>query len=145
MNLTDALHNQPYLVHLGLEVVELKPYEVALRLPLRREVSNHLGLVHGGAQYGLGEATAIAMAILIFREKLPNLNALTARANIIYQRAAQGDLIGRASFAADTADRMRAQLGAKGKARFLVYVVLNDETGAPVTHLTVDCVVSESR
>ena len=62
MELDHLLAGEPYLVFMGMQVEMLRPEEVALRLPLRQEVTNHLGMVHGGAQYALGEATAIAMA-----------------------------------------------------------------------------------
>src|SRR5579862_1630783 len=93
MNLTDALNYEPYLLYLGLEIVTAEPLEVTLRLPLRREVSNHLGLAHGGAQYGLGEATAIALATMLFHDRQRRLNALTAQAAIVYHRRAGGSLL----------------------------------------------------
>ncbi len=75
---------EPFLGYLGLEVVEARPGMAVLRLRLRRDVAIHIGTVHGGAQYGLGEAPAIALAATLFPEHVERLNLLTANARITY-------------------------------------------------------------
>lgn len=96
---------EPVLGYLGLEVVEARPGAAVLRLRLRRDVSNHVGTVHGGAQYGLGEATAIALAATLFPEHVEYLNLLTANASITYHRLARGDLTARAVIPDDACER----------------------------------------
>jgi acyl-CoA thioesterase len=53
---------EPFLAYMGFEVVAADDGAATVRLPLRREVTNHAGSAHGGAQYALGEATVIAVA-----------------------------------------------------------------------------------
>jgi uncharacterized protein (TIGR00369 family) len=97
MDMQRLLEAEPFLGYLGLEVVEARPGTAALRLKLRREVTNHIGSVHGGAQYALGEATAIALAATLFAEEISHLDLLTANATIAYHRLACGDLTARAA------------------------------------------------
>jgi uncharacterized protein (TIGR00369 family) len=143
MDMQRLLEVEPFLLHLGLEVVQAQPGMVELRLPLRREVANHAGMVHGGAQYALGEATAIALAATVFPERLGHLDLLTANATITYHRPAHGDLVGRASLPPEERDRVRTELGERGRVRFPVSVILTDAKGdaggEPATTLTVEC------
>ncbi len=145
MELSNMLAGEPYLVHLGMEVVRAKMGDVALCLPLRREVSNHLGLVHGGAQYALGEATAIALAAMLVSDQPQPVNLLTASASISYHRLAKGDLLGRATLPAEEQQRLQAIFAEKGRARIPVAVELVDETNEVVTTLTVECVALAGR
>ena len=144
-SLQTLLQTEPFLVYLGLEVVNWEAQAVALRMPLRQELTNHLGMLHGGAQYCLGEATAIALAATLVSDQRESVNLLTANASITYQRPAQGELIGRASIAAEEQSRLRAIFDAKGRVRVPVAVELTDATGQVVTMLAVECVVLTSR
>ncbi|MGZ3602815.1 MAG: PaaI family thioesterase [Ktedonobacterales bacterium] len=56
MDFSQLLDAEPFLGYLGMQIVEAKVDGVVLRLPLRRELTNHAGMIHGGAQYCLGEA-----------------------------------------------------------------------------------------
>jgi uncharacterized protein (TIGR00369 family) len=140
MELDYLLASEPYLVFMGMHVETLQAESVTLRLPLRQEVTNHLGMVHGGAQYALGEATAIAMASRIPDEQAGQVHLLTASAIINYRRRAQGGLIGRAGMSPEEIIRLRAAFAEHGRLRFPVTVELSDETNNIVTTLTVDCV-----
>ncbi len=144
MELDQLLAGEPYLVFMGMRVESMQDEAVALRLPLRQEVTNHLGLIHGGAQYALGEATAIAMASRIPGEQAGQVNLLTASATIQYRRRAQGGLIGRASMPPEEISRLRAAFAERGRVRFPVVVELRDETDTVVTTLTVECVALTS-
>jgi uncharacterized protein (TIGR00369 family) len=144
MELDDLLDAEPYLVHLGMRIERWQTEAVALRLPLRREVSNHLGMVHGGAQYALGEATAIALASQVIGKQATPINLLTASATITYRRRAQGGLLGRASLSPEEAKRLRADIAEHSRARFSIMVDLLDETEKIVTTLTVECVALTS-
>ena len=140
MELDHLLAGEPYLVFMGMRVETLQAEEVALRLPLRQEISNHLGMVHGGAQYALGEATAIALASQIVGTD-HRVNLLTASATITYRRRAEGSLTGRASVPPVDAARLRAAFAEHGRVRFPVAVDLLDDANNIVTTLMVECVV----
>ncbi len=141
MDIAPLMETEPFLGYLGLEVVEAQTGTAVLRLPLRRAVTNHTGSVHGGAQYGLGEATAIALAATLFPERVAQLDLLTASATIAYRRPARGDLTARADLSAEECERIRAEFGERGRVRFPVAVALADADGAVATTLTVECVV----
>lgn len=133
------LEAEPFLGYLGLEVVEARMGTAVLRLPLRQELSNHAASVHGGAQYALGEATAIALAATLFSERIDQVNLLTASACITYHRLAHGDLTARAELPVGERERIRAEFGALGRARFSVSVALSDADGGVTTTLVVEC------
>lgn len=141
MDMRRLLEAEPFLGHLGLEVLEAREGEAVLRLALRRDVSNHAGMVHGGAQYALGEATAIALAATLFAEQVADLDLVTATASIAYQRPARGDLTAHATLSSEEYERIRAELGAQGRVRFPVAVALADAGGVVATTLSVECAV----
>lgn len=135
------LEAEPFLGYLGLEVIEAGAGTVALRLSLRSDVTNHAGTIHGGAQYALGEATAVALAAVVFAERVADLDLLTAHATISYHRPAHGTLTARATLPDDVCERIRAECDARGRARFPVDVALVDADGTVATTLTVECAV----
>jgi uncharacterized protein (TIGR00369 family) len=70
------LEFEPFLRLLGIKAELLGPDYVVLRLPVRQELANHLGGLHGGAQFTLGEATAQAAAVLSLGEPLDQVAVL---------------------------------------------------------------------
>ena len=132
---------EPFLGYLGLEVVEARAGTAVLRLPLRRDVTNHAASVHGGAQYALGEATAITLAATLFADQVADLNLLTAHASIDYRSLARGTLTARAELPAEDCERIRAELSERGRVRFPVAVALTDADGTIATTLTVEVAV----
>jgi uncharacterized protein (TIGR00369 family) len=141
VDLQSLMEAEPFLGYMGLDVLEARAGTAVLHLALRREVSNHAGTVHGGAQYALGEATAVALAATLFPERVAQLDLLTASATITYHRPARGDLTARAALPAQECERIRTELGARGRVRFPVPVALADADGAVATTLTVECMV----
>jgi len=132
---------EPFLGYFGLEVVEAQAGTAVLRLPLRRDVTNHAASMHGGAQYALGEATAITLAATLFADQVTDLNLLTAHASIDYRSLARGTLTARAELPVEDCERIRAELGERGRVRFPVVVALTDADGTVATTLTVDVAV----
>lgn len=129
MDLERLLEAEAFLGYLRLEVVAAQAGTVvALRPRLRRDVSNHAGSMHGGAQYALGEATAIALAATLFPEEIEQLELLTANATITYLRPARGDLTARAALSAEEGECVRAELSEQGRVRFPVRVTLQMPT-----------------
>src|SRR5689334_20568028 len=118
MDFSQLLDAEPFLGHLGMQIVEAKIDDVVLKLPLRRELTNHAGMIHGGAQYCLGEATAATLASVMFLEELGTINVLTAHAAITYRRPSHGDLTARTASTAEEHERVRAEFAAQGRVRF---------------------------
>jgi uncharacterized protein (TIGR00369 family) len=141
MDMQRLMEAEPFLGYLGLEVIEARAGAAVLRLPLRREVTNHAASIHGGAQYALGEATAIALAAALFPEQVTRLDLLTAHASIAYRHPAHGDLTARAILPAEECERIRLEFGEHGWVRFPVTVALTDADDTVATSLIVECAV----
>jgi uncharacterized protein (TIGR00369 family) len=87
-----VLDFEPFLRLLGIKAELLGPDDVVLRLPVRQEIANHLGGLHGGAQFTLGESTALAAAVISLGKQLDQVAVLTRGATISYQKTALGEL-----------------------------------------------------
>jgi uncharacterized protein (TIGR00369 family) len=137
------VEEEPFLGYMGLALLEVRTGLVVVHLALRPEVTNHTGMVHGGAQYVLGEATAIALAATLFPDRLAelDLDLLTAQAAITYHHPARGDLTARAALTAEECERLTSEFNARGKLRFPVDVVLSDDNAVSATTLSVECAV----
>ena len=135
------LELEPFLRHIGIEAEALGPDQAVLRLPVRKEITNHTGGIHGGAQFALGEATGVTAAGLSLGEPLDRLLVLTATSTITYSRSSQGTLRGRANLLHDQRDQLQASWKERGRARVTVPVEIIDATGEVVTTLSVSCVL----
>lgn len=132
---------EPFLRHIGIEAEALGPGQVILRLPLREEITNHTGGIHGGAQFALGEATGVTAACLSLGEPLDRLLVLTATSTITYARPSQGTLRGRADVLHELRFQLQASWRDRGRARVTVPVEIIDASGENVTTLSVSCVL----
>ena len=139
------LELEPFLRHIGIEAETLGPDEAILRLPVRREITNHTGAIHGGAQFALGEATGLTAAGLSLGEPLDHLLVLTAASNITYSRPFQGTLIGRANVLHEQREQLQASWKERGRARVTVPVEILEASGTIVTTLSVSCVLLPRR
>lgn len=84
----------PFIEHLGIEFARVEPGEVELRLPIRPEFLNSIGVVHGGVYASLAD-TALGAAVYarLGRERM----ALTAELSCRYLKGARaGVLVSRA-------------------------------------------------
>jgi uncharacterized protein (TIGR00369 family) len=132
---------EPFLRLLGLKAELLGPDYVVLRLPVRQEIANHLGGLHGGAQFTLGESTALAAAVLSLGEPLDQVAVLTRSATITYQKTALGDLVGHAPVLQEERERLRLSWETQKRAKLAVPVKIADASGQTVTALSVDCLI----
>jgi len=67
---------EPSLRYIDIEAETLGHDHVILQLSARKEIFNHTGGVHGGAQFALGEATGVTAAGLTLGKPLDCLLAL---------------------------------------------------------------------
>ncbi len=137
----DILNFEPFLRLLDIKAELLGPDYVVLRLPVRQEIANHLGGLHGGAQFTLGEATALATAALSLGEPLDQVSVLTRSATITYQKSALGDLVAHARVLHEERERLRTSWETQGRAKLAVPVEIADASGQAVTALSVDCLI----
>lgn len=62
--------NVPYLRHLGIEVVEIEAGKAVMKMPMRKELKQPYGVLHGGATASLiDSATAFAIIGSIGRDE----------------------------------------------------------------------------
>ena len=132
---------EPFLRLLGIEAKTLGPDQVILHLPVHQEIANHLGGLHGGAQFTLGESTGLATAVLSLGEQLDRVAVLTRGATINYQRTASGALTARARVLHEQHEQLQTSWNSQGKARLTVPVEIVDSVDQIVTMLNVDCLV----
>jgi acyl-coenzyme A thioesterase PaaI-like protein len=126
----------PFNKTLGIEIVDMTPNEVTLRLPLRPELANHVGSMHAAAQYGLGEAASGALNMLIFGEQLLHLIPLTKTAQIEYRRPSQGDLLARAELSDEAIQQVRDAFAKEKRAKYSTAAAIY-ATSDPATIVTV--------
>ncbi|HLI05721.1 MAG TPA: DUF4442 domain-containing protein [Ktedonobacteraceae bacterium] len=136
-----VLDFEPFLRLLDIQAELLGPDEVVLRLSPRREISNHLGGLHGGAQFTLGETTALTAAVLSLGMSLDQVAVLTRGATISYQKTGVGDLVAHACVMHEEREGLRATWQTRRRARLNVPVEVADASGQVVTVLTVACLV----
>lgn len=66
----EVVKTTPYLVHLGIELVEIEHGKAVMRLPMKDELRQPYGLLHGGATASLIDtATAFAVVSVTSREE----------------------------------------------------------------------------
>ncbi|MBX3192610.1 MAG: YiiD C-terminal domain-containing protein [Labilithrix sp.] len=97
---------------------------------------NHVGTVHAGALFTLGEA---ASGIAIARHcagAFGGAMPVTKTASIAYRRPARGRIRAIAGVA-ESVDEIAARLARDGKASFDVEVALTDDAGTEVATMTV--------
>ncbi len=132
---------EPFLRLLDIQAELLGPDDVVLRLSPRQEIANHLGGLHGGAQFTLGESTALAAAVFSLGMQLDQVAVLTRRATISYQRTALGELTAHARVIHEERENLQTTWYTKKHARLDVPVEIADSTGQIVTLLSVECLV----
>lgn len=132
---------EPFLRLLDIKAEVLGPDNVLLRLIVRQEVANHLGGLHGGAQFTLGESTALTAAVFSLGMQLDQVAVLTRGATINYQKMALGDLTAHARVVHEERESLRDAWNTKKRARLNVPVEIADATGQVVTVLNVECLI----
>ncbi len=66
----EVAQNTPYLKHLGIELVEIEVGRAVMKLPMKEELRQPYGLLHGGATASLIDtATAFAVVSVTTREE----------------------------------------------------------------------------
>jgi uncharacterized protein (TIGR00369 family) len=66
----EVVRTTPYLVHLGIELVEIEHGKAVMKMPMKDELRQPYGLLHGGATASLIDtATAFAVVSVTKREE----------------------------------------------------------------------------
>lgn len=111
----------PFVRTVGLTVTEVGPGTATALLANETAVQNHIGSVHAGALYTLGESATGAVVLGLFGDLLPNVFIALKGATVAHSKARPGDLTALATLDGDAA-AVRAAYEAEGKADFDVHV-----------------------
>ena len=131
--MTDAV---PFQRMLGPRVESVAPERVTVVLPESPERLNHVGTTHAAAQFGLGEATSGAMALVAFWDLQDKGYApVVTSASVTYHKPARGQLRGEATLSAEEQARIRGEIAAGGRPRFTIAVRLTDQAETLTTEL----------
>jgi len=135
VNISDVLARIPYLErhHIALEDVD---GAVLVRMPLRTEVTNHVGTMHAGAMFTAAETAAGVAAWRV----VPDDQAfvLLRSANVRYTRRAEGDVAWTARIEDGVAKSAREEFANSGRADVEVAVKATDPGGEKVFEGTFD-------
>ncbi len=134
----------PFARHVGVQLLEIGDGIASAELDQREEVSNHIGSMHAGAMFTLGEAASGAALAGAFGPDILKMRPVAATANIAYKKIAKGKLTAHAKASRPGAELMAA-IEEDGKVAFDIHVDVKDGEGDTVVEMTVNWYVSKSR
>jgi len=126
----------PFAAHTGVELLEIGAGRAVARLVQRPEVCNHIGTLHAGALFTLGETASGGAMSGAFAERILSVRPVAAAARITYAKTARGSITATAITAISAPDLL-ARLEAEGKVQFDVEVEFADEQGQAVAGMVV--------
>jgi acyl-coenzyme A thioesterase PaaI-like protein len=118
----------PFAGYLNLEIVEISDGEATVVLPERPELKNHVGSQHAGALFTAAETASGAAFVGGFAERMGDVTPLARRAEIAYEKIADGAITARARLGIPTAQALET-LDAEGKVEFPCEIELTDADG----------------
>jgi acyl-coenzyme A thioesterase PaaI-like protein len=124
MDVTDIPFNQ----FMGLRKVAAVP-PGALALDAAPKYLNHIGTVHAAAQFALAEACCGEYLLSRFADLAEGHLAVVRKAEIKYRTPAYGALQARASLSDREADKLQAEVAARGRGFVPVRVEILDGKG----------------
>lgn len=126
----------PFAAHTGVELLEIGAGRAVARLVQRPEVGNHIGTLHAGALFTLGETASGGAMSGAFAERILSVRPVAVGARITYAKPARGTLTATAATSRPPAELLAA-LDAEGKVQFDVEVDFADEAGVAVAGMVV--------
>lgn len=126
----------PYAAETGAQVVEITAEGASARLAKIDKVLNHIGTVHAGALFTLGETASGAAMSGLLSEKVLELRPVAAEASIKYIKTAKTDLMAYGKATVEAAEALAA-IEADGKVQFDVNVSIRDADEVEVATMTV--------
>ncbi|MCP5205206.1 MAG: YiiD C-terminal domain-containing protein [Pseudomonadales bacterium] len=138
----DSLNGMvPFATHCGVEVTEVTAEGGRAELTPSVEIENHLGTLHAGALFTLGEAASGAAMSGVFADMILGVIPVAAAAEISFFKPARGRIRAHARVNQNSGGLLDA-IRSDGVARFKVDVTLCDEDDLEVARLVVDWHVS---
>ena len=126
----------PFATHAGVALEALDDREGRARLAFAPERLNHVGTLHAGAIFTLGEAASGAAMAGALAPVLLSARPLASGATISYQRPARGDLTAIAR-TRRPASELLDEIQQTGRTVFPVDVTIADDDGTTVATMEV--------
>ncbi len=119
----------PMLGKLGLEVIDMGPGVMTLRVPFEGN-QNHVGTMYAGALFAIAEVPGGALAVQLFdpAKYYPVIKDMS----VDYRRPARSDVTVEAGIAPAEVERILAAVEADGKADFVMALEVTDAEGVVV-------------
>jgi acyl-coenzyme A thioesterase PaaI-like protein len=124
--------NLPFPRSIGVADAE----EGALALPDADTLKNHVGTMHAGALFTLGESASGVAMLRVLAPVLGGAMPVAKSASIAYQKPARGR-IRAVGTVVEAPDAIGARLARDGKTTFDIVVKLEDDAGVEVATMTV--------
>jgi uncharacterized protein (TIGR00369 family) len=126
----------PFARHAGVEITEIADGSAVAQLVQSEPLSNHLGSVHAGAIFTLGETASGAAMVGAFAQTATMIRPLATSASISYLKLGRGTLTAQARTEIPGAD-LRRQLHENGLVTFQVHVDVQDDRDRVIAQLVV--------
>ncbi|MEO6361055.1 MAG: DUF4442 domain-containing protein [Sphingomicrobium sp.] len=134
----------PFAEHTGIEVIEVGAGFGVAQLKDASQVRNHIGSVHAGAVFTLGE-TASGVAMLgAFADQVASIRPVTVEVTVSYLKMARGTLTATARTVVP-AEQLQSDLAGHGRATFDITVDISNDSAVTVAQLIARWVVSMSK
>ncbi|MEM9421445.1 MAG: YiiD C-terminal domain-containing protein [Pseudomonadota bacterium] len=127
----------PFATFIGVKIEAVEEGGGVASLQQVDDVSNHIGSMHAGAMFTLGEAASGAALAGALLDRLMAVRPVAAKAEISYLAIAKGALIATAK-TSDPVATIKDRLDADGKVRFDIEVSIKDSAGTEVATMCVD-------
>jgi uncharacterized protein (TIGR00369 family) len=131
----------PFAKHAGVEIIEIADGFAVAQLIQAEQLSNHLGSVHAGAIFTLGETASGAAMIGAFAQMATMIRPVATSAKISYLKLGRGTIKARARADTPSAE-LRHQLTANGLVTFEINVDVQDARERVIAQLVVPWRVS---
>lgn len=112
----------PFVTHIGIKEKD----EKTLKLSFNESVKNHVGTMHGAAQFALAETQSGFYLESIFPQYKGKFIPLLRSSSVKYKNPATTELYGTATASKESLEKFEAQFLKKGRASISVSVELRD-------------------
>jgi acyl-coenzyme A thioesterase PaaI-like protein len=127
----------PFHNHAQIEILDAPKGTGAARIPDVTELRNHLGTVHGGMLFAVGEVAAASGMVRLLGPDAARLRAITRRGTIEYLKPARGAISGAATIGMSAAD-IAASLSRLPSIDVPIEVELTDAANVVVARLGIE-------
>ena len=111
---------------LGLVITSIGDGTAEVRLPFRREVTNHVGGVHATAIFGVAEAASGCAVAGLFAAQATSIHSVASGGQIRFERLGRSSLTAAASVVGTPSD-LRDQLERDGRVAVEVDVIVRSD------------------